>query len=88
MGPKLICQSCTMPIDDANNRGTEKDGSSSSEYCKYCYQDGSFINPEMGFEEMKELVIMHMRRMHLHENVIHQSLDRLPHLKRWNKVMA
>lgn len=88
MEPKLICQSCTMPLDDINNRGTEKDGTKSSEYCKYCYQQGSFVNPEMTFEEMKEIVITQMRKMHIHENVIHQSLDRLPLLKRWNKVPA
>ena len=86
MGPKLICQSCTMPLDDINNRGTEKDGSKSIEYCKYCYKDGSFINPEMTYGEMKEIVITQMRKLHIHENVIHQSLDRLLYLKRWNKV--
>ena len=86
MIPKLICQSCTMPIDDVNNRGTEKDGTPSAEYCKYCYQNGSFINPEMTYEEMKEIVITQMRKLHIHENIIHQSLDRLPHLKRWSKV--
>jgi hypothetical protein len=77
-----------MPIDDVNNRGTENDGSKSNEYCRYCYKDGSFISPDMTFDEMRELVIMHMRRMHIHENVIHQSLDCLPHLKRWKKVMV
>jgi hypothetical protein len=77
-----------MPIDDVNNRGTEKDGTKNTEYCKYCYQNGSLINPEMTFDEMKEIVITQMRKLHIHENVIHQSLDRLPHLKRWNKVMV
>lgn len=87
MAPKF-CQSCTKPIDDANNRGTETDGSKSNEYCKYCYQHGSFVNPDMTYEEMRSMVIMQMRRLHFHENVIHQSLDRLPLLKRWNKVIA
>lgn len=86
MEPKLICQSCTMPLHDVNNRGTEKDGTRNIEYCKYCYKHGSFINPDMTFEEMKDIVITQMRKLHIHENVIHQSLDLLPHLKRWDKV--
>lgn len=88
MEPKLICQSCTMPLDNVNNRGTEKDGIKSTEYCKYCYQHGSFVKPEMTFDEMKGKAITQMRTMHIHENVIHQTLDRLSRLKRWNKVVA
>lgn len=44
MTPKLFCQSCTMPTDNEADRGTEKDGSKNSEYCKYCYKDGAIID--------------------------------------------
>jgi len=27
MQPQKVCQSCTMPIDNTEDRGTEKDGS-------------------------------------------------------------
>jgi hypothetical protein len=47
MRPKIFCQSCTMPIDNIGNRGTEKDGSKSDLYCKYCYLHGAFIDPDM-----------------------------------------
>ena len=30
-----------MPLDD-NNRGTEKQGAASEDYCLYCYKDGAF----------------------------------------------
>lgn len=86
MEPKLFCQSCTMPIDNLADRGTEKDGSKSSEYCKYCYQNGALINPNMTFEEMKSLVITQMKKMNLPPGIIEQSVKSLPYLKRWQKV--
>jgi hypothetical protein len=83
MQPKMICQSCTMPIDIVEDRGTEKDGSKSNEYCKYCYQHGEFINPGMHLDEMKSIVETQMKKMNLPGNIIQLSLDTLPYLKRW-----
>ena len=85
MVPKIFCQSCTMPIDNLADRGTEKDGNLSSEYCKYCYQHGELINPNMTLDEMKELVVSQMKKMHLPESIIQNSVDTLPNLKRWRK---
>ena len=34
----------------------KKTAKKNSEYCKFCYQDGAFVNPDMPLEEMKELV--------------------------------
>ena len=86
METKLFCQSCTMPIDNVADRGTEKDGSKSSEYCKYCYQNGAFINPDMSFDEMKSLVITQMEKMNLPADIIQNSVRSLPNLKRWRNV--
>jgi len=80
---KNFCQSCTMPIDNIENRGTEKDGSKSNLYCKYCYQDGVFTDPDMTMEQMKNIVLSQMRKLNLADNIIQQSLKNLPHLKRW-----
>lgn len=88
MGSKLFCQSCTMPIDNIADRGTEKDGSKSSEYCKYCYQDGALVNPKMTFEEMKSLVITQMKKMNLPPAIIEKSVKSLPYLKRWRNMQS
>jgi hypothetical protein len=88
MEPKLFCQSCTMPIDNIADRGTEKDGSNSGDYCKYCYQNGALVNPKMTFEEMRSLVIAQMTKMDLPSAVIEKSVQRLPYLKRWRNVQA
>ena len=39
-----ICQSCGMPIINDNQLGTNKDGSINNDYCKYCYNNGEFID--------------------------------------------
>jgi hypothetical protein len=47
------CQSCGMPIDISfGNQGTEVDGSSSTEYCQFCYANGKFTNPDQTVDEM------------------------------------
>jgi radical SAM superfamily enzyme len=83
MESKLFCQSCSMPLDNPALRGTEKDGSKSVEYCSYCYQNGSFINPDMTLEEMKTLVKEQMEKMKIDTGIINLALGSLPHLKRW-----
>ena len=88
MEPKLFCQSCTMPIDNLADRGTEINGSKSSEYCKYCYQNGALVNPGMTLEEMKSLVITQMKKMNLPPAIIEKSVRSLPYLKRWRNMQT
>lgn len=83
MIPKSFCQSCSMPIDDMNLRGTEKNGTKSIEYCSYCYKNGAFINPGATLEDMKVIVRTEMEKRHIDEGVIKASLSMLPYLKRW-----
>lgn len=47
-----ICQSCGMPMQ-AEQYGTEKDGSDNNEYCCYCYEDGGFTR-QCSMEEMAD----------------------------------
>ena len=39
-----VCQSCGMPITSDELLGTNKDGSVNIDYCKYCYENGDFID--------------------------------------------
>lgn len=54
-----FCQSCGMPLMDAETHGTEADGSASADYCKYCYQQGAFTS-SMTMEEMIDFCVPHM----------------------------
>ena len=88
MDNKMFCQSCSMPIDDPAMRGTEKDGSKSTEYCSYCYQNGVFINPNITLEEMKTIVKTQMEKRKIDTGIIDMALRSLPLLKRWRMAMS
>lgn len=83
MEQQTFCQSCSMPIDNKELAGTEKDGSKSSEYCKYCYVNGAFINPSMKLDEMRMIVKTQMEKMKSPPEVIEMAVNILPSLKRW-----
>ncbi len=85
MEPRNFCQSCAMPIDNPADCGSEADGSKSDRYCRYCYQDGKFIRPDMTLDEMKDIVITQMQKRNLPGSVIQQALNMLPNLKRWRR---
>ena len=78
-----FCQSCGMPLDRSELHGTRKDGSLSKEYCKYCFQEGAFINPAMTLTLMQGTVTEKMTEEKIPADIIEATLGRLPHLKRW-----
>ena len=78
-----FCQSCTLPIDNMEDRGTEKDGSKSDMYCKYCYQNGAFTEEDMTLDQMMDIAETEMKKQNLPESIIQQSMNMLPLLKRW-----
>lgn len=83
MENRQFCQSCSMPLDKPELMGTEKDGSKSNEYCTYCYQNGSFVNPDMTLDEMKTVVKEQMEIRKIDAGIIDMAVSGLPHLKRW-----
>jgi transcriptional regulator with XRE-family HTH domain len=49
----LICQSCSMPLNDIDNFGTEVDGEVNTDYCVHCYKGGGFAH-DCSLEEQVE----------------------------------
>jgi hypothetical protein len=88
MSSKHFCQSCSMPIDNPDLCGTEKDGTKSNEYCRYCYQNGEFTNPDLTLEEMKEHMMRIMEKDKLSKDILERALNRLPFLKRWSSKVT
>lgn len=84
MANKHFCQSCSMPIDTPELRGTEKDGTKSIDYCKYCYVNGQFTHPDLTLDEMKEHMMKQMGKNKLPEDIMEVAIGRLPFLKRWS----
>ena len=80
-----FCQSCGMPIDAPALRGTERGGTPSEHYCKYCYQEGAFTG-EMTMEEMIDFCTPMMVRANPEltpEQARAQMAQFFPSLLRW-----
>jgi len=80
------CQSCGMPMGETDEMyGTEADGSKSADYCKYCYDNGKFTEPNCTLEEMIESCtnIMVEEFGFEREDAKQQCQEGLPTLKRW-----
>ena len=83
------CQSCGMPMTDAQMYGKNADGAKNEDYCFYCFTDGAFANPSETLEEMIEGCVPY-----LVEGGISPDADsarkllqeHLPTLKRWKTV--
>jgi len=81
-----LCQSCGIPLDNEQLKGTKENGLKSDEYCKYCYDAGSFIDPQMTYNDMKETVENQMKKLKLSESLIQDTVNILPTLKRWKTL--
>jgi len=49
-----ICQRCAMPLEKAENFGTNADGGRNEDYCCFCYKDGAFFYPKATMEDVIE----------------------------------
>ncbi len=80
-----FCQSCAMPMND-DDYGTEKDGSKSQDYCKYCYQNGEFTR-DCTMEEMIDFCVPKTSQATgmSEEEARKMSEEFFPKLKRWMK---
>jgi radical SAM superfamily enzyme len=74
-----------MPLEHKNDLGTNEDGSLNQEYCHYCYQNGQFTDPEMTMEEMIELTVRIMEEKRMPSDLIEQTKEYIPMLKRWRR---
>lgn len=83
METKINCQSCGMPLENEEIKGTEQNGYKNGEYCKYCYENGTFKNPNMKLNEMKRNISTEMKRLKLPIYSIQKAVSILPALKRW-----
>ena len=85
-----FCQSCGMPLN-AENLGTNADGSKNEDYCMYCYQNGKFTN-DCTMDEMIEFcaqfvdeVNKNMPKPMTKEEYKDMMYQYFPTLKRWKK---
>ena len=80
-----ICQSCGMPITSTYLCGTNKDGSVNKDYCKYCYNNGEFID-KVAMEEYIEMCSQYGSQAGMTNDQMRDYCSKLfPTLKRWKK---
>lgn len=80
------CQSCGAPMGETTEMyGLELNGSKSEDYCKMCYDNGAFTNPNCNLEEMIEIVTNMMVKNFgfSAEDAKQQCNAGIPTLKRW-----
>ncbi|MFZ5933085.1 MAG: zinc ribbon domain-containing protein [Patescibacteria group bacterium] len=80
-----FCQSCAMPMQKPEDFGVNADGSQNNEYCRYCFQNGKFTEPDITLEQMIEKCAGIMKQMQMPEGQIEQTKKYIPMLKRWRK---
>lgn len=80
---QLWCQSCFMPMKGPEDFGTDEGGRPVEDYCIHCLQNGSFTEPEISMEEMREKVVAMMQEMGLSDEVVESTKKYFPMLKRW-----
>jgi hypothetical protein len=49
---RTICQSCGMPLEGPDDYGTAANGAKITDYCRYCFQNGAFTEPDITLRDM------------------------------------
>ena len=80
-----ICQSCAMPMENESLYGTNADGSVNSDYCKYCYKDGEFLQ-KVTMDEYIEMMVPFASQEGMSGDQMREYCKSVyPTLKRWKK---
>jgi len=82
-----FCQSCGMPMkQDPKAGGTEKDGAKNLNYCSYCYEDGSFTQPNFTAKEMQNFCVEKMNEEGMPRFFAWILTRGVPRLERWRDI--
>ena len=87
-----FCQSCGMPLTRDEDCGKDADGSVNFDYCRYCYEDGRFVQ-DCTMEEMIEYCAKFVDEFNKNspkpltvEEYKNMMRGFFPMLKRWKRV--
>lgn len=80
-----FCQSCGMPMRAAADFGTLSNGTKSNDYCRFCFVDGGFIEPNITMQAMVDKcaeILAHRGGMSGPQARALMA-ESIPRLKRW-----
>ena len=73
-----------MPLNkDPKGGGTNADGTTSTLYCSYCYENGKFTQPDFTPKQMQEFVKEKMKAMGFPGFLAGFFTKGIPKLERW-----
>lgn len=73
-----------MPLVNAEDFGTNTNGSQNNTYCHYCFKDGAFTWPQATLEEFTDKMIGMADKMGMtSDEASKMAREVLPTLKRW-----
>lgn len=80
-----FCQSCSMPLGKPEDFGTDLAGYRVNDYCRHCFADGAFTEPNVTMETMLERCAGVMDAQGIMPSPQARTLlaEVLPRLKRW-----
>ena len=84
MKEMIYCQSCHMPLQEESDKGKNADGTISEDYCKYCFENGEFINYKTVEEAIADSVNYAEYAGFTKEEMLEYAKKMYPTLKRWN----
>lgn len=84
-GPR--CQSCGIFIMNHHEFGRSATNAIVTDYCRYCYQKGQFVEPDITLEQMIEKLIPAMKtnRNITDEQAKEMAGSLISGLKRWRQ---
>ena len=89
MEERKFCQCCGMPLDKPEDAGTGADGTLSGDYCRYCYQNGAFTDPNATMDDMIAMNLKFNEEngypMGTQKDAEQMMRGWFPTLKRWRK---
>ncbi|OGP92513.1 MAG: hypothetical protein A2Z19_00325 [Deltaproteobacteria bacterium RBG_16_54_18] len=82
---ETICQSCGMPLEEADDFGTAANGSKITDYCHFCFRNGAFTEPDITMQGMIAKCVGIMTQQGIMPEPQAQAFmsEVIPKLKRW-----
>ena len=80
-----FCQSCGMPLEKPEDFGTGANGFRINDYCRYCFQDGAFTEPDISMKSMIDKCVGIIAKQGIMPELRARALmtEVIPKLKRW-----
>jgi hypothetical protein len=80
-----FCQSCGMPMESPEDFGRGQNGFRVDHFCRYCFANGAFTEPDISMEAMLDKCASVMAQKGIHGSASGRALMAgvLPRLKRW-----